>query len=98
MIRSGLRPSKAALSPAVSDSPITRSAGTSTSSKKSVHCLSEAFTATGMNWASNPGESTSTSISSGSPSVPSSSRLRAITSIVSASSIPEMKVFVPRSL
>ena len=33
MIRSGLSPSKAAFSPTVSDSPISRSAGTSTSSK-----------------------------------------------------------------
>ena len=95
MMRSGLSPSKAAFKPPVS-APIRRSAGTSTSSKKSVHCLSGARSAVGMCCFSSPGASESTMNSSGSPRLPSSSRARVTTRIASESSTAEMNVFSPR--
>ena len=69
MMRSGLRPSKTTPRPPFSP-PIKRSSSSSTSSKNSVHCLSAPRTAIGISWRVNPGVSTSTIASEGSPSSP----------------------------
>ncbi len=75
--------------------PTSRSAGTSTSSKNSWNCFSGIVTSTGIGVRSRPGASVSTTKSdslarSGLDTSVSSVPVRATTSIVGASSTPEM--------
>jgi hypothetical protein len=71
--------------------PSKRSAGTSTSSKKSWNCFSGALISTGMSVRSRPGASVSTIKSDRRPRpVSASTPVRTTTSTADASSTPEM--------
>ena len=97
VMRSGFSPKNTCRKPAPS-SPTSRSAGTSTSSKKSWNCFSGVVISTGMSDRSSPGASVSTTNSeSVARPLVSSVPVRVTTSIKRASSTPEMYVFVPRS-